>query len=413
VTRAPLSLWLCLTAMIAVYGRAGASDVTRVLDAHFRARGATEVGVLERVFLFEGASHALPQVTNRPGCVGFLVIGGSEVRDVDVTLFTPGGLALDEDVTTAPYGYVRACAAQDVPVVIGVNLIAGRGELTILRIEAAPRELGRLPGSIVLSVVPGGRGEDAQALDTPAEEDSVSTLLASEETQLSDRGYLAGGAPEALELQGGQGEALVALSGQHCVRIVAHAPGVRGLTLQIEGPEQARGLVRVPDRDLAELAFCPRGSGPHRLRARARAMRAMLVFRVFEHPRAPADRGDAELALGAAEVEHQWAMRGFATQPLGDAWVESREPARFVVDLSVGRCYGVAAASAEGTTLDLRLVDPEGRVVSRTEGRGGVPVVYACPRLSGRHTIVLTSRGRDQRASAFLSVPKSNGGTLP
>lgn len=383
------------------------------VERHLRDRGASQVEVVQRTFMFEGASQAVTQVARQAGCIGFLVIGGGEVRDVDVTLYTAGGLPLDEDVSAAPYGYVRACTEAYVSIVIGTTLYAGRGELTLLRVENAPRELGRLPESLALSVVPGGRSEEPEPIGTPADEEGISTLLASEEAALFDRGYVALGAPEVMELSGGEAEAPLPLSAGQCVRLVAHAPGVRGLTLQIEGGAGDRALARAPNRDSIELAFCPSETGVHRLRARARAMRAMLVFRVFEHPESPTDESDAELALGVAEVRHQWKQRGLSMLPLGDAWVEPREPARFEVQLERGQCYGLAAVSAEGSVLDLRLTDPLGHLLSRTEGRSGVPVLYACPSESGRHTLLLTSRGREQRASAWLSQVNGKGGPAP
>ncbi len=403
------ALLLCMSLLAAPIAQAD-DAIDRELERVLRGRGASSVSVLGRFFLFEGQAQAMAQTTSARGCVGFVVIGTGEVRDVDVALHTVSGLPLDQDVSTASYAYVRACTDRDVPLVLSATLYAGRGELTILRVESAPRELGQLPASIPLAVMPGGRLEPAQAIGDIPEEGEVSAMLSGEEARLAERGYIAAGAPEVLDVQGGLTTTSASWLAGHCYRVVAHVPYLPGLTLEVDDGSNAPRLAREPNRDAVELAYCAQRSGAHRIRLRVRTNRGVAVLRTFEHPGAKLAASPAakhpELALGAAEVAHQLVARGLISEHLGDAWVETGDPARFSAMLTAGECYAAAAVSARVSPVDLRLVGPKGHILSRTEGRNGVALAYACATETGSYQIVLTSRGREQRVAAWLGVPR-------
>ncbi len=385
-------------------------DTDRAIASYLESRGASEVARVEQRFLFEGQAHAVQVSTRARGCVGFFVVGLGEVRDVDLTLYTVSGLPLDEDVGVSPYAYVRACAEGGEPLVLGVSLYAGRGELSIFRVETAPRELGRFPAAIPVAVVAGGLLEPPQAVGESIDEGSMASLLATEESTLSGLGYIALGPPELLDLRGGgSGLSPLWLEG-HCYRVVAHAPGLRGLGVEISAEEGGSRAVSATGRENVTLSYCAQRSGPHSLRALSAIGSGLAVMRIFEHPRAQPD-SDATIALAAAEIAHQFERRGFVAHHLGDAWIEARESSRFAAPMSAGECYAAAASGAQPLPLDLRLIDPDGRVVSRTEGRNGVPLVYVCATQTGMHQIMLTSRGSDQRVAVWLGASKPKPGS--
>jgi len=402
---------VALLALNAVAGRASAADAVTVEVARYlKGRGAGEVTLIEQRFLFEGQARALEVSTRAPGCLGFFVIGLGEVRDVDLVLYTVSGLPLDEDVGAAPYAYVRACAEGNEPLVLGISLYAGRGELSIFRVESAPRELGRLPTSIPVAVVAGGLLEPPQAVGESVDEGSMVSLLAAEENGLAGLGYIALGPPELVDLRGGAAAVAPLWIEGHCYRVVVHAPGLRGVSVDIAAEDGGASAMREAGRENVTLPYCARRSGPHPVRVRSAIGSGLSVLRIFEHPQAKPDL-DPAIALAAAEIAHQLEERGFAATHLGDAWIEGRESSRFAAPMVAGECYAAAAGGAQPTPLDLRLIDPEGRVVSRTEGRSGVPLVYACASKTGVHQVMLTSRGRDQRVAVWLGVAKPRRGS--
>ncbi|HEY6881093.1 MAG TPA: hypothetical protein VI299_23870, partial [Polyangiales bacterium] len=119
------------------------TDVTAAVTAHLLARGASAVSEVSRTFLVEGQSTALPVRLERAGCAGYLALGLGEVRDVDLALYTKAGQLVAEDVAIAPYAYARVCGEAGTELYASATLYAGRGQLSLLRVDDAPRELGR------------------------------------------------------------------------------------------------------------------------------------------------------------------------------------------------------------------------------------------------------------------------------
>jgi len=399
--------WSIACASLGLWGasEAAASDVDAVAQ-HLRQRGASEVTEVARNFLFEGQSTAHAQRLEREGCVAYLAIGTGEVRDVDLALYTRAGQLVAEDVAIAPYAYARVCGAAGLDLYASATLYSGRGQLALLRIEHAPRELGRIPASVPLAVSAGGRLEDLRAVGSALDELSAeSTLLQEERSQLA-LGYDTSGPAHALELRAGSARGALPLRGGRCYRVAAIVPSTRGVALEIEGPDGKRWSTRSTADDRVALALCPTSDGVYAARVQARPMRGTALVRAFEHRDVPASRvrevGEAS-ALAIAEAAFVARARGLSLVQLGSAWVESSAPLVWPLTLDAPGCYALAVVSEVGSAaVDVRLTDADGVLIAHNEGRRGVPMVFACARQAGPVRLLLKARGPDLQVSVWL-----------
>jgi hypothetical protein len=313
------------------------------------------------------------------GCRAAFAWGGAGLRDVDLGIYSPTGLSLAEDRGAAPYGYARVCGAAGVTVFVSAQAFAGRGELSLYWIDAAPRSLGRLPEALPLAVAAGGRVSATRAVGGEAAELSVEAPLLHDERQLAAAGYVALGAPSLLEVRAGLAEGALLLPPQRCFRAVAFVPGARGLMFEIESAGKLREA-RGADAELLRLAFCQSSSAPVSLRVRTRALRSLAVLRVFEHPGASvaeAARFGEERALLLAEARVTAQGRGLRLAHLGEAWSEHGASVRWSVPAGAG-CLMVAALPEAGVEAELLLLDRSGSVLARNEGRRGLSTVFGC-----------------------------------
>jgi hypothetical protein len=407
MTRALARAWFvaCVGLGLSLASLAAASDLDAVAQ-HLRQRGAGEVSEVARTFLFEGQSTAHAQRLERAGCVAYLALGTGEVRDVDLALYTRAGQLIAEDAAIAPYAYARVCGAAGLDLYASATLYAGRGQLTLLRVERAPRELGRIPRSVPLAVSAGGRLEDLRAVGSALDELSAeSTLLQEERAQLS-LGYATAGPAHALELRAGSARGPLLLLGGRCYRVSAVVPMTRGVALEIEGPDGKRWSTRSAADDRVALAVCPSTDGVYAARVQARPMRGTVLLRAFEHREVPAasvrEVGEAS-ALAIAEAAHVARARGLTLAQLGSAWVESSAPLVWPLTLERPGCYALAVVSEVGAAaVDVRLTDAEGVMIAHNEGRRGVPMVFACAREAGQVRLLLKARGPDLQVSLWL-----------
>ena len=399
-------LALCLALSLAT-SRAHAAPATElgpVID-HLRARGATEVTEVARGFLFEGQSTAHEQRLGRATCVAYLALGLGEVRDVDLGLYTRAGQLVAEDVAAAPYAYARVCGAAGLALYASASLYAGRGQLVLLRVEDAPRELGRLPESLPLAVSAGGRLEELRAVGAAADELSPEAALVQEERAHVAVGYAPAGPPVALTVRAGIARGVLPLRGGACYRVTAVVPLSRGVALEVDGPGE-RTTARSPGEDRSSVALCPSHDGGYAVRVQARLLRGVALLRPFVHrgtdPVRAAELG-AATALGLAEAEHVARARGFVLSPLGNAWVEASGALAWPLSVPDLRCYAIAVVSESGATgVDVRLTDAHGVLIAHNEGRRGVPMVFSCPREAGPVHLVLRARGPDLPVSIWM-----------
>ncbi|MDB4972450.1 MAG: hypothetical protein JWN48_791 [Myxococcaceae bacterium] len=398
------SVLIGLCVGLSVASMAQAIDLGAV-EAHLRERGASNVSEVARGFLFEGEASAHAQRLQREGCVAYLALGTGEVRDVDLSLYTRAGQLVAEDAGVAPFAYARVCGARGLDLYASATMYAGRGELVLLRVEHAPRELGRLPSTIPFAVSAGGRLEELRAIGVAADELSPEGTLLQEERAQATLGYVTSGPPQALELRAGSARGQIVLRAGRCYRVMGVVPFSRGVAIEIESGAGQRWFTRSAGEDRTALALCATTDASYAVRVQARPLRGLALLRVFEHKAAEAtlarDSGDAT-ALAIAEAKHVAAQRGLSLQQLGNAWIESSSPLVWPVTIDKPGCYAFAAVSEVGSAaVDVRLTDARGTLIAHNEGRRGVPMVFTCAREAGPVRLVLKARGPDLRVSLW------------
>lgn len=392
-------------ASVARVASASASSQVALVTQHLRARGATRVDEVVRGFFFEGQARAHAQQLTDAGCVAYLALGTGEVRDVDLSLYSRAGQLIAEDTGVAPYAYARVCGARGLSLYASATLYAGRGELVLLRVEHAPRELGRLPNGIPLAVSAGGRLEDLRAVGGEGSELSPESTLLQEERAQAALGYVTAGPAYALELRAGNAHGQVSLRAGHCYRLTAVVPFSRGVAIELEGIEGARWFTRNVGEDRTSLAICAPLDGPYLVRVQARPLRGLALLRVFEHAAADAplarEVGEATV-LAIAEARHVALQRGLHLMQLGSAWIEGSAPLAWPLSIEKAGCYAFAAVSEVGSAaVDVRLTDASGKLLAHNEGRRGVPMVFACLPQPATVHLVLKARGPDLRVSVW------------
>lgn len=390
---------------------ARAADADAVID-HLRARGARKVSELSRGFLFEGQSSVHDVALSRASCVGFLALGRGDVRDVDLGLYTRAGQLIAEDVATAPVAYARVCGAAGLRLYASATLYAGRGELLLLRVDDAPRELGRLPESVPLAVSAGGTLEELRGVGSAGDEPTTDAALLQEERTQVSLGYQAAGVPLALELRAGLAQGQLPLTAGSCVRISAIVPMSRGVALEIEAPNAVRSVTRSPGEDRAAIALCARVSGLYGVRVQARALRGVALVRAFEHREVDSARVrelGAASALALAEAETVARARGFQLTSLGHAWVEGTSALAWPLTIEAPGCHALAVVSEVGAAaVDIRVTEPDGNLLVHNEGRRGVPMVFFCVAQATSARLIMRARGPDLRVGVWLGRAKES-----
>jgi hypothetical protein len=384
--------------------RADAAQSTQGLAKWLTDSGIRQSSEIDRAFLVEGEHKAWLEQRQKAGCVGYLAVGLGEIRDVDLSVHAEGGQALDEDLGVAPYAYVRACVTQGVTLVVSASMYSGRGELLLIRIEDAPRGIRLPPAELGFAVAAGGRLEPTREIGAGPDFANLITTLTQEEQELARMGYAAAGPPSTIDIRTGNALGPLPLLEGRCYRVMVRVPLVRGLMLELLGPDGSRVENRQPTDEQASVAICARVSGTYVLRVAVRPLRAIALVRAFEHPDALPEPGrEAESLLRTAEARFALSARGFESSLLGQAWVEAELPAVLPVSVAQGQCYALAVVTAEdGPLIDIRLTDAQGRVLSRDEGRGHVPVLFHCASNAAALRLVVQSRGRSGRIAAWL-----------
>ncbi|MFT3922583.1 MAG: hypothetical protein QM778_08625 [Myxococcales bacterium] len=380
------------------------------MKRHLLEHGASGVSEVARAFLFESEASVHEVRLERDECVGFLALGTGEVRDVDLAVHTRAGQPLAEDLAQQPLAYARVCGAAGLVMYVSATLYAGRGELLLLRVDDGPRGVERLPEAIQFAVSAGGRAEQTRGVGGAPDELMLDLKLEQAESALRELGYRAQGRANALELRAGVAEGGLILEAQRCYRVVAYVPVSRGVLVEVAAPSpsERKWDARAAQDDRVELPICTELAGVYSVRVQARPMRGVVIVRAFEHEgaSAPAIRAlGAARALTWAEANVVAKARGFTLAPLGDAWVEASMPHTWPVSLKAGFCYAFAGIAEGGApAVDVRLIDAEGLLVARNEGRRNVPLLFTCATRDQRARLILRARGQDGAVSVWVGT---------
>jgi len=402
----------CLVGLLFQARASAAHDHLAAVSEHLKARGASRVVEVARSFLFEGQSTSHAQQLGGGGCVAYLALGLGAVRDVDLGLYTRSGQLITQDIAIAPYAYARVCGAEGLDLYASATLYAGRGQLLLLRVEDAPRELGRLPDTLPLAVSAGGRLEELRSVGAAVDDLSPEAAIAYEERSQVVLGYAPAAPSTLLELRAGSARGQLLLRAGLCYRVALTVPLSRGVALELQGPHSERWTGRSSGDDRTAVAICPPEDGAYAVRVQARPLRGVALIRAFVHPGADPARarelGDAS-TLAVAEAEFVARARGLRLVPLGQAWVESGAPLSWSLPLAEPGCHSLAVVSEVGSAaVDVRLSDADGVLLAHNEGRRGVPMVFFCARGDGPVRLMMKARGQDLRVSVWLG--KSAGG---
>jgi hypothetical protein len=384
--------------------RAQASDPLSLIREHFLARGASAVAVLGRDFVFEGQASVRTLTFEREGCLGVFAWGGTGVRDVDLGIYGASGQPLAEDRGAAPFAYARLCGRAGLQVYVSALAYAGRGELLLVRVDPAPRALGRLPFGLPLAVAAGGRAAAPRSVGGDETELAFEAPLLHEERALASAGYVALGPPTLLEVRAGMAQGTVMLRGNACFRVVAFVPGGRGLMLEVDAPLVRREAKSI-DSDSVRVALCTVSDGAYSVVVRTRAMRSVALLRVFEQPLArleDAARFSEERALLIAEADVSARERGLSLGHLGEVWLEGGAGVAWPVELAAGRCHMLVALPERGVEADVRLLDAAGVVLAHNEGRRGWPALFVCTDRAAKAKLLLRGRGSSGPVSLWV-----------
>jgi hypothetical protein len=366
------------------------SDPGACLDAaasSLAVEGASRLGAPIRVFLHEGRSHAVPVRFEHDGCIGMLAVGHTQVVDLDLALYTRGGIALVEDEETARHPYARYCGAAGLELVAVLNMTRGRGEVLLQMFTDAPNALPDLNRSIGECFASAG-GVPPPDVEIGAEPPgaALDTTLERATAHLTSIGYEAQGVDERgeLPLRTRRVHPLSLAAGRCYAVIVAGDRAVRDLDLYLrsgDGLELARDVRRTAD---AAAKLCV--SDPRPILAEVRMVAgegayALRVLSLVEPPgrRSPGIEGAARFAN--AEARTMLGRQGLRVREHAWGFVAPSATLAMPVPVAAGRCYGFAAVPSSdlrGGDLDLLVLDEANGRVGWDLGRREPPVVYHC-----------------------------------
>lgn len=363
---------------------------------------ARPMDVAGRAFLTEGASRTVSLALRSGGCVGILAVGHARVEELDVAMFTAGGIRLRADAATGAHGHVRYCGAPGLKLVVVLRVAKGQGEVRWRAFEDAPARLPDLERRVGACF--GGHGgvqHKAADVGPPPAGGDVEALFRGLRNQLEGRGYGRLRQRKSGQLiQGGAARHPVRLEARRCYAFAtAGDAGVRDMDLVVRDAG-GRVVARDVDRRRDALArACTERGGPHVVELRMHRGSGAWALGVFELTALPDDappgvRGRARARHG--EMVARMARRGLGAAPVTWAHLSPEVPLRVPVRLSTGRCYGFGAVRSDALARgdsDLVLADPEGRTVARDLGPGPEPLLFHCPEREGTYALHVRVRG--------------------
>jgi hypothetical protein len=368
-----------------------------VVRAHLEGLGAAVREVPARVFLQQGEARVVAHEVDGTGCVGFVAFGAGAVRDVDLRLHTEGGLLLDEDTTSAPYGYVRGCSRARQTWFLDIRMYAGRGELVLLRVEDAPTSIDLLPFELGLAAPSGGRPEAPRAVGPGLPGRTLEQRFIAEESEWVERGYMPAGPLRQVPVASGLARAVIPLEAGLCYAIVVGGvhQGRTAVVVAGTGEERWSGSSTT---GRAVTHVCPDKTAEHNVFVKIRAGGGNVLMRSYVQPDAalwesPVTRGDSARVI-VGELHHKFAARGMKSGVVGDGWLDTVGPLLWPITLSAGHCYGMGIVPLSGSfrgSLELALEDADRRLLARDRRSEEIPVIYHCPAESGQHRALIRS----------------------
>jgi hypothetical protein len=381
--------------------------------------GATRLGDPVVEFLPETRFGTTALRLEHDGCVGVLAIGHALVSDLDLALYTSGGIELARDVQIDAHPYVRYCGSAGLEIVALVHMFRGRGEYHLQAFEDAPAslpDLNRTVGGCFAS----SAGFRSPPVDVGAEPRGVplDRAVSARTEALDALGYRPlARADQVGALEGRDREVLAIELNQGACYAIAAVGGDTVLDLDIyvramNGSEVARDDRR--ERD-AVAKFCV-GTDP-RVLVEVRMFDGagdflVRTFRLEEPPGALPAGVTGRARVGYAEALSILRARSFEARPLAWGFLLPGRALAMPFQVRAGRCYafaGVAADELVNGDLDVVLLDEEERRIGWDLGRRNPPVVYHCAERDGLLRVVGRVYGARGRYLALVG----EGATAP
>lgn len=384
----------------------------RAAIAELERAGVRPLGETVIEFLPEDRLGSTRLRLENEGCVGVLAIGHSLVSDLDLALYTSGGIELARDVQMDAHPYVRYCGAAGLEIVAVVHMFKGRGEYQLQAFDNAPASLPDLNRTIGGCFASSG-GFRSAPVDVGTEPSGVPLDRAVElrTTALAALGYRAlptADQPGTLE---GRDREVVALElAPHACYAIAALGGTGVLDLDVyvrslNGAEVARDDRR--ERD-GVAKFCA-GEDPRVLvEIRMFDGGGEYVVRVFRLAEPP---GELPVGItGRARVAYAEALsilrsRSFEARPLAWGFLLPGRALAMPFRVTAGRCYAFAGVASDELTngdLDVVLLDEDERRIGWDLGRRSPPVVYHCAERDGLVRVVGRVYGARGRYMALV-----------
>ncbi|MEM9193519.1 MAG: hypothetical protein AAGF12_30370 [Myxococcota bacterium] len=367
------------------------------------SRGAEAIGEPAVGFLHQGRDFVTPIVLPEDGCVGVLAVGHRRVLDLDLVLFTDGGIQVAQDVNLDAHPYLRYCGRPGLRLFAQLRMYKGIGEVRLQSFRSPPAtlpDLNRLVGGCFAEAA-GLRTTEPELGDDPSQATSFTNI----EEELRPLGYLAVGG----EIAGVLGERERTVHRPPVERNVCYGfavvggVGVRDVDLLVRdhtgeelGRDESRGataLVRACSRVAARVELEVRmfdGAGDYGVR----------IFRLREsdEPRPTGVEGFARITY--AEAQAVLRRRGLVGRELAWGYASPGSVLTIPFRVQAGQCYGVTAVMSDelrGADLDLIVTDPQDARVGWDLGNRQPMVVYHCAREDAELRVasrVYAGRGR-------------------
>jgi hypothetical protein len=365
-------------------------------------RGATE---LYAGFALEGDSASVEYTYTAPACRGFVAWSEGRGSDVDLSLLSAAGQLLADDHGAAGYGYVRLCGEAGLRVRLVAAAYSGQGELRVYALADAPEDVHALFAGTPLGVLSPGSAEGERDVGELSLSGPEGAMAWGDDAVLRQLGYDPVGSPSWLPVGLTGAEHELALPAHRCTRIDIQAPFQRGLlaTVQLSSGELLHG--QAPGRDRVSIHACTSSDTRARVRVRPRVPRGVVGIRAYVH-RLPVDPPDIHSRHGsmarALEIAFAASSHGLQARRVEDVWLEAGMTVTRPLPALGGACSAVMVLPDEGTEVDVRWVDREGRLIALNEGRAVWPVLYQCGS-GAASSLRLRGRGRPGRAGVWVA----------
>lgn len=355
-----------------------AGCLTRVL-ADARAHGARPAGNAWSGFLLEGESASFAVDLTEDGCVALVGVGETKIRDVDLFLHTAGGTEIAHDTSEDAHPFVRFCGARGARLFGTVRAYAGRGEILVARIDAAPATLGDLDAGLdgCSAAAAGVRTTPPELGPTPPElpvDEAVSRAV----EPLRALGFVAEAGPVHRSLPSRESPLTIPAG---CRAIVVASAGLAPVLAQLR---DASGRVLAEQTAAEEpgvLRACT--DGPAQLWMRSERAGDVAVATL----RAPPPGRDAPPGLSGgavvryAEARARISADGLVPRALAWTFVRPSDSVTLPWTLRAGACVALAAVPDDEIAdddVDLLVAGADGRLLAWDVGVGSTPSVRTC-----------------------------------